>query len=72
MFHCLPSISCCITAIRERLSDAGITVQSPHISSWNVQRDLFITCIAQRRIFDKEKKMFKAKECFYLNRVDLF
>ena len=64
VFHCLPSISCCITAIRERLSDAGVTVQSPNISSWNVQRDLFITFIAQRRIFDKEKKRSKPRNAF--------
>lgn len=39
-----------------------------------MQRDLFITSIAERRILDKgeEKKTFKAKESFYLNIVDLF
>lgn len=70
--HFLPLTSCCISEIRERLSDGGVTIQSSKCSKVKCAKGL-ISFITKRRIFDKgEKKNYKTKESFHFNIVDLF
>lgn len=69
---CLPLSSCCISVIRERLSDVAISTKFQVFQVEMCKGTLFITLIAKRRNFDeKKKKLFKAKGSFYLNIVGL-